>query len=260
LPFEVESLDAASARLPGGAYTTLRTYKRRKILRLDDHLTRLERSMQRLEPQAQVWLDRAKVRRALGQALDHTGFSESRLRLTFAAPGGDLFISVQPFSELPPELFERGVAVATCPYVPHVTQAKATTSITPLHSAQRQLPSWAHEGVMVNDAGCIVEGLTSNFFAVMGGKLHTAGTEVVVGTVRTVVLELAADVLPVVMEPVRLADLHDVAECFITSVSREVLPVVRVDDCVIGDGRPGAVARQLLRRYRDYVSACAETV
>ena len=97
LPFEAENLDAASARLPPGAYTTLRTYEQRKVLRLVDHVTRLAQSARRLAPQMQVALTHAQLARAVGQALDRTGFSDSRVRITLAAPGGELFVSVQLF-------------------------------------------------------------------------------------------------------------------------------------------------------------------
>jgi branched-chain amino acid aminotransferase len=260
LPFGAGSLDAASARLPSGAYTTLRTYEQRKILRLGDHVARLEQSTRQLESQAQISLSRVELVHALGRALDLTGFPDSRVRITLAVPGGELYISVQPFAGLPHELFECGVAVVVCPWVEHDTLVKSTTSIAPLHGTQATLPAWAHEGIMVDTAGRILEGLSSNFFAVKGGVLQTAGVGIIAGTVRAVVLELAADLLPVVSEPVRLNDLPDVDECFITSVSREVLPVVRVEQLIIGDGAPGAVTRELVRRFRDHVRACAEAV
>ncbi len=260
LPFEAESLDAASARLPSGVYTTLRTYERRKILRLDDHLARLLGSAQRLSPQTEIPLTRARLAWALGRSLDQTGFPDSRLRLTLTVPGGELYISVQPFAGLPPEWFERGVAVTVCTSIAHDTQAKSTASIIPLHSAQARLPDWAHEGMMADSAGRLLEGLSSNFFAVKGGALRTAGTGIILGTVRAVVLELAIGLAPIVSEPVRLDELRAVSECFITSVSREVLPVVRVDAQVIGEGVPGPVTRELLRRFRRYVSDHAEPV
>lgn len=260
LPFEAESLDAASARLPSGAYTTLRTYERRKILRLDDHLARLLGSARRLAPQAEIALTCNQLAWALGSALDRTGFSDSRLRITLAVPGGELYISVQPFAGPPPEWFERGVAVVVCPLIAHDTQAKSTASITPLHSAQAILPDWAHEGVMADSAGRILEGLSSNFFAVKGGALRTASTGIILGTVRAVVLELANGLLPIVLEPVRLDELREASECFITSVSREVLPVTRVDEQVIGEGVPGPITRELLRRFRQYTCDHAEPV
>lgn len=260
LPFEAEGLDAASARLPAGVYTTLRTYEGRKILRLDDHLERLKQSAWRLEPEMNIPLTRAELARALGRSLDLTRFPNSRLRITLAVPRGDLFVSVQPFAGLPPELFERGVAVAACPYVQHDTQAKATASITPLRGAQAALPAWAHEGLMIDSTGHILEGLSSNFFAIRGGVLYTADTGIIAGTIRAVVLGLAVGLLPIVWEPVHLSDLPEVTECFITSVSREVLPVVQVDRRTIGTGTPGVVTRELLQRFREYVRACADTV
>jgi branched-subunit amino acid aminotransferase/4-amino-4-deoxychorismate lyase len=90
--------------------------------------------------------------------------------------------------------------------------------------------------------------------------LYTADTGIIAGTIRAVVLELAAGLLPIVWEPVRLSDLPDATECFITSVSREVLPVVQVDRQTIGTGAPGVVTFELLKRFREYVRACADTV
>jgi branched-chain amino acid aminotransferase len=260
LPLEAESLDAASARLPPGAYTVFHTYERRKLLHLDDHIARLVCSARELDLRARFAFNHTDLARALGQALDLTGWAESRLRLTLAVPGGELFVSLQPFTPLAPELFERGAAVAVLPFIAHETQAKATVSILPLHGARARLPSWAHEGVMVDETGCILEGLSSNFFAVQGGVLHTANENIVKGTTRTLVLELAAMVLPVVWEPVRVDALPQVDECFITSVSREVLPVVRIDQQIIGRGVPGAITLELLRRFREHVRVCAETV
>jgi branched-chain amino acid aminotransferase len=262
LPLEVESLDAASACLPSGAYTTLRTYERRKVLRLDDHLERLVQSARRLDAAARVLLTHAQLRHALGLALDRTGFAESRVRITLAVPKGDLFISVQPFdlASIPPELFQQGVAVMVCPFVRHETQAKATTSIASLHGVQATLPAWAHEGIMADAQGRLLEGLTCNFFAVFEGVLRTANENIVVGTTRALVLQVAQGLVPVALEPVRVRDLDRVSECFITSVSREVLPVVRVDDRILAEGRPGAVTLELLRRFRAHVRAQAETV
>ena len=214
----------------------------------------------RLDPAARVELSRADMARALGQALARAGLAEARVRLTLGVPEGELFISLERLDPLPAELYERGVAVAVCPFVPHATRAKSTASITPLRGAKAGLPAWAHEGVMVDQAGLILEGLSSNFLAVKDGRLRTAGENVIAGTTRTLVLELAAGLVPVVLEPVGVSELGAVAECFITSVSREVLPVVRVGETVIGDGRPGAVTRELLRRFRGYVRTHAQVV
>ena len=54
--------------------------------------------------------------------------------------------------------------------------------------------------------------------------------------------------MPVSLTPVNMADLPRVAECFLTSVSREILPVARVDEVGIGRA-PGPVTRELMRRF-----------
>jgi branched-chain amino acid aminotransferase len=230
------------------------------VLRLDDHWARLRDSALRLDARTRIALNRADLARALGQTLALAELDEARVRLTLTVPEGELYIALQPFVALPAELFERGAAAALCPFVPHATAAKATASISPLRGAKAALPAWAHEGLMVDAAGRILEGLSSNFFAVHRGMLRTANENVIIGTTRALVLELAAQLAPVTFEPVRVNELDAVAECFITSVSREVLPIVRVDERIIGGGKPGPMTLELLRRFRDWVRVRAETV
>ena len=100
------------------------------------------------------------------------------------------------------------------------------------------------------DDGSLLEGLSSNVFAVVDGVLRTEDARVLHGTTRALVLELARGMVPVSLEALRKADLARATEVFLTSVSREVLGVVRVDDVTIGRGKPGALARELRRRYR----------
>ena len=73
------------------------------------------------------------------------------------------------------------------------------------------------------------------------------------GITRGVVLELCQDLVPVSLTPIRTADLPRVAECFLTSVSREILPVTRVDGAVIGRGRPGPITTAVTDRFRELV-------
>jgi branched-subunit amino acid aminotransferase/4-amino-4-deoxychorismate lyase len=59
---------------------------------------------------------------------------------------------------------------------------------------------------------------------------------------------------------VTYGELQQARECFITSVSREILPVVKVDQLVIGDGAPGPITRELMWRFRALVQREAEPV
>lgn len=238
------SLNAVASALPAGAYTTLRTYQGQRLLRLDAHLRRLEESAA-LEGQPGR-LDQAAVRQALRDALAACGHAESRLRLTFAPPR--LFVSVEPFTPLPDALYEHGVACAVLPVQRSNPRAKDTRFVAEVERAYRALPSGVHEGLMTAADGALLEGLSSNFFAIAGGALRTEDERVLHGVTRALVLELAAVLLPRGPGPVRVDELAQVDEAFVTSVSRGVLPVVRIDAVALGTGRPGAATRELMRR------------
>ncbi len=113
---------------------------------------------------------------------------------------------------------------------------------------------------MVDAHGQILEGISSNFYAVLKGVLRTAGEGVLEGITRHIVLQEAAEVIPIDYRPVRVSDLTEVGEAFITSSSREVMPVIQIDDQIIGAGQPGPITQTLLEKYRACLERDAETV
>jgi branched-chain amino acid aminotransferase len=236
------SLAASSADLPAGAYTTLRTYGGRGLVRLDQHLRRLEESAA-LQGRAGR-IDPSAARRALTLALDATANPESRLRLTFAPPR--LFVAVEPFTPLPRRLYEQGVACVTMDVRRDNPHAKDTRFIAAAQAAYGRLPPGVEEGLLVGEDGALLEGLSSNFFAVVDGVLRTEEDRALIGVTRSLVLEVAEALFPVERRAVRTLDLPQVAEAFVTSVSREVLPVVRIDDRPVGDGVVGRRTRAIM--------------
>jgi branched-chain amino acid aminotransferase len=243
------SLADASARLPAGSYTTLRTYGGTGVVRLAQHVQRLVES---LPPSRQAALDPARLRAALVHALRETGHPESRLRVTYAPP--QLFVSVEPFTPPDPAQEKTGVACMTMRQRRDRPEAKDTRFLATAREAYAAMPAMIHEGLMVGDDGAILEGLSSNFLAIRNGRLHTEDERALAGVTRSMVLELAEGVVPRGRGAVHVNEVGELAEAFITSVSREILPVVRIDGTVIGDGRPGPVTGRLIRAFRDAVS------
>jgi branched-chain amino acid aminotransferase len=247
---ERASLADASTHLPHGAYTTLRTYGGRGVVRLDAHVRRLEESAR--SPEGPAILDHGAARRLITAALDSGRHSESRLRLRFSPPR--LFVSVEAFVPLPPSAYEEGVACVTVSRV-HRDQprVKDTHFIETARRARRNLPEGIEEGLLLTDDGSILEGLSSNFFAVMDGVLHTEAERVLAGITRGLVIEVARAHGVVEPRAVRRDALHRVREAFITSASREILPVVRIDDVPVGDGKVGPITRRLMDAFADAV-------
>ena len=136
--------------------------------------------------------------------------------------------------------------------------AKDTRFIATAQDAYGRLPPGVEEGLIVGADGAVLEGLSSNFFAVLDGALRTEEERVLVGVTRSLVLEVAAGLMPVDRRAVRRDDLPRIDEAFVTSVSREVLPVVEIDGRPVGDGRVGPRTRALLEAFGDLVRREAE--
>jgi branched-chain amino acid aminotransferase len=252
------SLDAVSLRLPNGAYTTLRTYDVDRIIGLSAHLQRLiesSRLLQRPYP-----IDPAVIRAALRDIIARENRAALRVRLTVPLDVDEVLISVEPFEVYPPEFYQHGVRCATTPISRHTPLAKSTDFIAPSRESKAALDPDVHELLIVNRAGEILEGISSNFYAVIDDVLRTAGQDVLEGITRKIVLQEAATMISIDYRPLKVREIDRAAEAFITSSSREVMPVIQIDDQIVGTGRPGSITLALLQEYRAGLERQAETV
>ena len=109
--------------------------------------------------------------------------------------------------------------------------------------------------------GRILEGMTSNFFYIQNGVLHTAQREILLGVTRRTVIHVARGRgIQIKYKPLKLDQLSAVEEAFITSSSRGVVPVVQIDDVAVGEGGVGATTKMLKSAYDEYVLKRAETI
>jgi branched-subunit amino acid aminotransferase/4-amino-4-deoxychorismate lyase len=242
------ALDCKAPSGPDACYTTFRTYGGQRMLLLERHHARLVESAA-LQGRTGA-LSELRLRRGLAAALAACDYRESRVRVTFSPPR--LWVLVEAFEPLPAALYTHGVACACVPVRRANPQAKDAAFLDVAQHARATLPAGVHEGLMVaasDDA--LLEGLSSNFFAVLRGELRTEPRRVLGGVTRGLVLELARPLVTLRLEPVRRAELAEVSEAFLTSVSRGVLPVTRIDDLTLGAGRPGPVTRALSLAFED---------
>lgn len=244
------SLDEASRRLPGGAYTTFRTYGKTRVLRMTNHYERLEETA-RLAGKP-VSIDRQKLGQALHGVLVEYPGEEARVRLTIdlEEDEGTRYIILEPLHVPTGHDYEEGVRVVTRKMQRHNPKAKLTGFIEQAAALRKALPAGISEAVMISEDGRLLEGTSSNFFAVKSGVVWTADEGVLSGISRGIALDvIREEAIPLELSGLPYAELAEIDEAFITSASRAVLPVVEVDNLKLGTGQPGPVTRRLLQGY-----------
>jgi branched-chain amino acid aminotransferase len=248
------SLDEVTRQLPDGWYSTFRTYDScTRVIGLSAHLKRL--------PHA----DASLLRASLIRLLEPYRADEARVRV-METRSGEFYISIEPLRTLPREVYENGVLVETTALERNDPRIKSTAFIATSDEERRHI---AKEGIfeaLLVKNGRILEGMTSNFFYIVGRDdiprcVCTARNDILLGVTRTMVIRAARGRgVEVRYRPLRLDQLSRVEEAFITSSSRGVVPVVQIDDVMISGGGVGEVTRMLMSAYEEYVLKHAENI
>ena len=100
----------------------------------------------------------------------------------------------------------------------------------------------------------MLEGATSNLFAFIGGQLVTPGRGILSGITRKAVLDMAAQHYPVEIRDLPRKELTGAREVFITGTNKGLVPVVQIDDVVIGNGRPGSETLNIMKLLKTHLA------
>lgn len=261
LHFDLPDFDSVTTELPSGFYTTFRTYGgRKKVIGLTAHLDRLYLPA-KAEGIAPVILEQ-EFRGMLSNLLKSGFSSEARVRLILdtSKERGEMYVLVQELRGLPPELYRNGVRVDISAGSREKPALKRTTFIRESASDRKRLGGDVFE-ILLTHSGHILEGMTSNFFYVRDGVLHTARRGVLAGVTRQTVIAIAKQAgISIRYASLSLREIPEIEEAFITSSSRGVVPVVRIGDHVVQNGNVGAVTKQLMELYEDKVLRLAESI
>jgi len=252
-----------------GIYETLRTYNGRPFL-YDRHMRRLRRSAQMivldlpftdddLATQVHQTMEAARLGKeeAYIRVLVTRGVGE----LTYdpkATPAPSVVIIVKPNVDPPAETFEKGVKVCLSPFLRNHPGSvnpmiKSNNLLNNALAMQEALRRGGTEAIMRNYRGELTECTQSNFFIVKNGAALTPPLEagLLPGITREFIFEVGRDVgVPVKEQVLRDDDLFAAEECFLTSTTKEAVPIVQVDDRKIGSGVPGPVTKKLLEGFR----------
>ncbi|MFN2166673.1 MAG: aminotransferase class IV, partial [Anaerolineae bacterium] len=219
------------------------------IFLLDDHLERLAESAAAID--LALPADLISIGHWTREVVAANGCHDCILRLFALGPspedGPQVFIWPEPPRALPAQIYTEGVGAVTYQGDRALPRAKSLNTLVNHMAKTCALRAGEHEGLLVDRHGCVTEGSSSNFFVVQDGTLLTARPEdVLAGVTQQEVLKLADRLaIPVQRRPLPLAERDRWDEAFLTSTSRHVLPLVRLDSQAIGNRHPGPVTGRL---------------
>lgn len=250
--------------LGDGIYEVIPVYNGRSFL-LDGHLIRLEQSLAGIDltnPHSQQqW---ASIIDQLVQ-MNGGGDQSVYLQVTRGVAPRDhvfpdnveptVFVMSNPLQAVPAEWKEQGIKAITVDDIRWQNCHIKAISLLPNSLLKQQAKEAGAQEALLIKEGYLTEGAASNAYAVINGTIHTAPKDekVLPGITRDLVLELAKKAaIPVVEEPVSLAQLQQADEIWVSSSTKEVLAVTTLDDKPVNNGKPGEVWQQMNALYQQH--------
>jgi branched-chain amino acid aminotransferase len=175
-----------------------------------------------------------------------------------ATPEPSIVIIIKPQIDPPSEVYDKGVRVAIVDVVRNHPGSvnpmiKSNNLMNSALAMQEALRTDAFEGVMRNFRGELTECTTANLFIVKNGIALTPPLDagLLPGITREFLFDVGKEIGVEVREQIlRDDDLFGADEAFLTSTTREAVPIVTVNDRTIGTGAPGPVTWKLLNAFR----------
>jgi branched-chain amino acid aminotransferase len=254
-----------------GVFEGIRAYNGR-VFRLEEHLKRLYHSARAI--MLDLPYPPEEMQQIVLETCRRNGIESGYIRLVCSRGPGDLGIDprncrdgatvvviAEQLTMYPRAMYENGMSVVTT-----ATRRQSPAALNPGIKSLNYLNNilakievnraGAGEGLMLNDHGYVAEATGDNVFIVQSGKLITPPPYVGIleGITRKVVIEIAEQLeIPFAEQVFTQVTVYSCDECFLTGTGAEVVPVVRVDDRIIGDGKPGPMTRQIMDAFHGLV-------
>lgn len=248
-----------------GVYEVLRSYNG-KLFELDGHLKRFERSLKEIgitgvdiediRKRVEGIFEKAEIENA--KIYFHiTRGSEVRNHVASKGLETNFFMTI---SEVPDasQQKENGIAVSTYPDIRWKRcDIKSLNLLANVMAKMDSDSKGCDEAILVNDEGEITEGSSSAFFAIIDAKLVTRplGKDILPSITRKVILKLAEQVgLKIEQKTLTPEQAKNANELFIAVTTKDVVGIVKFDDCVIGNGKVGEFTKKLIEAFKEKVS------
>ena len=260
-----------------GIFEGIRAYNGR-VFKLKEHIDRLFYSAKAIL--LNIPLSHAEMMEAVVETCRRNKIRDGYVRLVVTRGVGGLglnpkrckrpsvIIIADKIQLYPPEFYERGLEIITVPTVRNLHSAlnPAIKSLNYLNNILAKLEAnngGCEEAIMLNSEGYVSECTGDNVFIIKAGQMFTPplSAGALYGITRSVVIEMARENSIEVSEPnLTRYDLFNADECFLTGTGAELIPVVKIDGRVIGNGKPGPITKSLVVKYKALTHVSGEPI
>jgi branched-chain amino acid aminotransferase len=235
-----------------------RTY-RGTLFHFADHLARLQRSAAALH--LRVPYSDAETTDIARTLVGELGLENQGIRMILTGGSAHaptlfenprLIMIAEELPEYPAEVYEKGVKLITCEFQRDVPYVKTTNYMTAFRLVPFKKEKGAFE-ILYSWRGKLLECARDNFFVFRGDTLVTAKDDVLDGITKKVILNIVRERFGVEERNLYLDEIDSADEAFLASTSKQVVPVVQIDDHRIGNGSVGERTRTVMRLFDQYV-------
>ncbi|MCY4606003.1 MAG: D-amino acid aminotransferase [Gemmatimonadetes bacterium] len=261
----VVSVEDRGYQFADGVYEVVGTYGGRPYA-LEPHLARLQGNLAALHLPLDIREYGLKAK--LMEGIERSGFGDILVYIQVTrgiAPRHHEFpaVPVTPtvvmtFKELrrlPRDLYDRGVEVISTEDLRWKRCDIKTIALLPnILAKQAATQAGVFEALLVDLESRVTEGASTSAFCVQAGRLYTApiGAHILPSITRGILLDLARKLgIPIDEEFCTLDQFKEADEVFIAGTTLEAMPVVRIDDAIIGDGTPGTITQQIRAAFME---------
>jgi branched-chain amino acid aminotransferase len=251
-----------------GVFEGIRAYNGR-VFKLREHIKRLYQSA--LSVKLIIPFGHEKMEKLVVETCRKTGLKDIYIRLVVSRGIGDLGLDPRKCSKptvvimadkitlYPPEKYKSGISVITSSIRRNRpdtlnSQIKSLNYLNNILAKTETFRYGADEAVMLNDEGYVSEATADNIFIIKNSsKLYTPPPYlgILEGITRGCVIDIAKNMgYRVIEEPFTVHDIYTCEECFLTGSGAELIPVIEIDERIIGNGKPGKHFSKLLTAYQ----------
>ena len=242
-----------------GVFDFGRTYNG-KLFHFEDNIERLRRSASELH--LKLPLSDREIREIAIQLIQESNLKIPAIRLiltggysNYSSPleHPNFIIIAEELPTYPADVYRYGAKVITVNYqreLPHVKSINYLNAIR-LEPLKREKKAF---DILYHSQNGITECPRNNFFAFFGDTLVTPSEHILYGITRKLILQLAAKQFQVEERTLGLNELEGADEAFITSTSKRVLPISRIDDREIGKGAVGDRTKAIMQLFDEYTA------